>query len=325
MVKMLTILQDPTILISLAGFLALFLLCLGVLQYLRLQSTRKEVLEKIKFVGETGGMHHVNPLSETNKSLPKNRLLNFFIRFGNRVKPKTFEYNTIKRIKFLRAGIRQTNAAAIFWGVKCFFVIFFPAIFLILRILVFKLMSNQLTIVIGVLISLLGFYLPDIWLRQKADKRKEKLLKALPDALDLLVVCVEAGMGLDEAINRVAKEIKFNSPELSDELNFLILEMRAGKLRQDALSNLAMRVDLEEVNNLVTLLKQAEKFGTSVADTLRVYSDSFRTQRFQKAEELAAKIPVKLVFPLVLFIFPSLFVVVAGPAALRIFHNIIMR
>jgi tight adherence protein C len=322
---MMAILQNPTILISLAGFLALFLLCLGVLQYIRLHSNRKEVLEKIKFVGETGGIPNVEPLTGTNKSLPKNLFLNFFVRFGNRVKPKTFENNTVKRVKFLRAGIRQTNAAAVFWGVKCFLVILFPVIFLILRLSVFKIMSHQLTIAIGVLISLLGFYLPDIWLRQKTDKRKEKLLKALPDALDLLVVCVEAGMGLDEAINRVAREIKLNSPELGDELNFLTLEMRAGKLRQDALSSLAMRVDLEEVNNLVTLLKQADKFGTSVADTLRVYSDSFRTQRFQKAEELAAKIPVKLVFPLVLFIFPSLFVVVAGPAALSIFHNIIMR
>jgi tight adherence protein C len=171
----------------------------------------------------------------------------------------------------------------------------------------------------------LGFYLPDIWLRQKTDKRREKLLKALPDALDLMVVCVEAGMGLDEAINRVAKESKIQSRELSEEFSFLGLELRAGKQRQDALKNLAERTNLEEVKNLVTLLIQADKFGTNIADTLRVYSDSFRTERFQRAEEMAAKMPVKLIFPLILFIFPALFIVIIGPAIISIYRNFIMR
>ncbi|MGD9306593.1 MAG: type II secretion system F family protein, partial [Desulfobacterales bacterium] len=170
-----------------------------------------------------------------------------------------------------------------------------------------------------------AYYLPDIWLRQKTDKRKERLLKALPDALDLLVICVEAGMGLDEGVNRVAQEIRLTSPDLSDEFKLLNLELRAGKERPDALRNLALRTDIEEMKNLVTLLIQADKFGTSVATTLRVYSDTFRTQRMQKAEELAAKIPVKLVFPLILFIFPSLFVAILGPAVIRIFRNIILR
>jgi tight adherence protein C len=171
----------------------------------------------------------------------------------------------------------------------------------------------------------LGFYLPDIWLRQKTEKRQEKLLKALPDALDLMVVCVEAGMGLDEAINRVAKESKLQSQELSDEFVFLGLELRAGKERQVALRNLAERTNLEEVNNLVTLLIQADKFGTNIADTLRVYSDSFRTERFQRAEEMAAKMPVKLILPLILFIFPALFIVIIGPAIISIYRNFILR
>ncbi|MEJ2731579.1 MAG: type II secretion system F family protein [Deltaproteobacteria bacterium] len=199
------------------------------------------------------------------------------------------------------------------------------AIFLVLRILVFTVMNGQLTIVLGVLIPFLGFYLPDIWLRQKTEKRQEKLLKALPDALDLMVVCVEAGMGLDEAINRVAKESKLQSKELSDEFSFLSLELRAGKQRQEALRNLAERTNLEEVNNLVTLLIQADKFGTNIADTLRVYSDSFRTERFQRAEEMASKMPVKLIFPLILFIFPALFIVMIGPAIISIYRNFILR
>jgi len=171
--------------------------------------------------------------------------------------------------------------------------------------------------------AIMGYYFPDLWLRFKIARRKEVILKAFPDALDLLVVCVEAGMGLDSAINRVAKEIKLNYKVLSDELTLYNLELRAGKLRKDALKNLAMRTDLDEVNNLVTLLIQTDKFGTSVAQALTVYSDTMRTQRYQRAEEMAAKIPVKLIFPLILFIFPSLFVAILGPAAINIYKVLI--
>ena len=182
-----------------------------------------------------------------------------------------------------------------------------------------------MTVMAGVLSALLGFYLPDIWLRQKTDKRKEKILNALPDALDLLVVCVESGMGLDSAIYRVAQEMRLNSPELSDELQLMNLELRAGKSRRDALKNLALRTNLEEINSLVTLLIQTDQFGTSMADALRIYSDSYRTQRYQRAEELAAKLPVKLIFPLVVFIFPALFVVLLGPAAISIYNALLKQ
>lgn len=325
MVNLLTAAQNPSILIPLAGFLAIFLFCLGVLQFRRQLIARKEMLEKIKSGGETIEMQYEGPLPESDASASKNAVLNFFVKLGNRIRPEKPENNSTRRVRFLKAGIRYTRSGAIFWGVKCFLLALFFVTFLALRISVFKLMSGQLTIALGVLIPFLGFYLPDIWLRQKTDKRKEKMLKALPDALDLLVVCVEAGMGLDESINRVAKEINLQSPELSDELSFLGLELRAGKVRQAALRNLAVRTNLEEVKNLVTLLIQADKFGTSIADTLRVYSDSFRTERFQRAEELAAKMPVKLIFPLILFIFPSLFLVIIGPAVISIYRNFILR
>jgi tight adherence protein C len=262
---------------------------------------------------------------ETKRSASKNAIFNVFINLGNRLKPKKAEDGSIKQMRFLKAGIRNPRAGLIFWGIKCFLTIVFFVIFLFLRIFVFTVMNGQLTVALGVFMPFLGFYLPDIWLRQKTEKRQEKLLKALPDALDLMVVCVEAGMGLDEAINRVAKESKLQSQELSDEFAFLSLELRAGKQRQDALRNLAERTNLEEVNNLVTLLIQADKFGTNIADTLRVYSDSFRTERFQRAEEMAAKMPVKLIFPLILFIFPALFIVIIGPAVISIYRNFILR
>jgi tight adherence protein C len=318
---MIDFLSEYTVLFYIAAFLALFLFCIGVSQFIRQTRVRRELVDKIK-----GGS---NPVSiETKhgavgismKPGISKRILDAIARITKHVSPVKIEDYSATRLKFLRAGIRYENANASFWGNKILLMLSLPLIFLALRIWVFQLMTYQMTLLCGVLIALLGFYLPDIWLRQKTDKRKIELLHALPDALDLLVICVEAGMGLDSAIYRVAQETKLTSPELSGELQLLNLEIRAGKQRKDALKNLAMRTNLEEISSLVTLLIQTEQFGTSTADALRIYSDSFRTQRYQKAEEKAAKLPVKLIFPLLVFIFPALFVVLLGPAAISIYR-----
>jgi tight adherence protein C len=213
----------------------------------------------------------------------------------------------------------------VFWGAKILLSFCLPAAFLMLRVAFFTLMTQQMTAAIAIFLALLGFYLPDIWLRQRSDVRKGRILAALPDALDLLVVCVEAGMGIDSGIQRVAEEIKLSNPELADELRFMNLELRAGKQRPEALRSLALRTNLEEVNSLATLLIQTDRFGTSMADALRVYAESYRTSRYQKAEEIAAKLPVKLVFPLVAFIFPALFVVLLGPAAISIYKALLAK
>jgi tight adherence protein C len=319
---MLTLPTDLTLLISAAAFLTLFLFCLGIVQFTRQRAKRHEIIEKIKNGGEITVIPSEEKLSGTDQaSIFKRLFFGLFGKLGNLANPAGLEERPNLRLRFYRAGVRRENAATVFWGLKIFLSILFPAVFFVLRILLFKLISYQATTAIGVLTALLGFYAPDIWLRYKTDKRKEKLLEALPDALDLLVVCVEAGMGLDGAINRVAKEIKLECKELSDELSYLNLELRAGKPRHDALRNLAARSGLEEMSSLVMLLIQTDKFGTSIAQALRVYSDTYRSQRFQRAEELAAKIPVKLIFPLVLFILPSLFVAIVGPAAIRIYQN----
>jgi tight adherence protein C len=325
MVNILNAINEPTILISIAGFLVIFLFCIGILQQQRRMGIKKQLLQRIETGGEIADGSYEGDVTKTNSSMPYRAILNVFINLGRRLMPKKSENHRIKRIRFLKAGIRNQQAGLIFWGSKCFLVIVFFVTFLMLRFFVFPVMNTQLAIALGVFMPFLGFYLPDIWLLQKTQKRQERLLKAIPDALDLLVVCVEAGMGLDEAINRVAKEIKLKNPELSDELAFLGLELRAGQQRQDALKNMAERINLEEVRNLVTLLIQADKFGTNIADTLRVYSDTFRSERFQRAEEMAAKLPVKLVFPLLMFIFPALFVVIVGPAAISIYRNLILR
>jgi tight adherence protein C len=162
----------------------------------------------------------------------------------------------------------------------------------------------------------LGFLAPDFWLGNRIKARQLKIRLGLPQALDLMVICIEAGLSIDQATIRVADELEISEPVISDELSLVNLEERAGRPRADAWRNLAARTDVDSVRAMVSVLIQADKFGTSVAKTLRVYSDTLRTQRRQQAEEQAAKTTVKLVFPLVLFIFPSLFVVALGPSAI---------
>ncbi len=167
----------------------------------------------------------------------------------------------------------------------------------------------------------LGFLIPDYYLGYCISARQFKIKLALPEALDLLVICIEAGLGLDQAILRVSQELQISQPELTDEFNLLNLEQRAGRPRADAWKNLADRTDVDSVRGLVSMLMQADHFGTSIANSLRVHSDVLRTQRRQEAEEQAAKTTVKLVFPLVFFIFPSLFLVVLGPSMIKLLDS----
>jgi tight adherence protein C len=307
------------------AFVAIFLFCIGIAQFMRHRAMRRDTVQKIKNLGEEDLDSTITPAEDTGAQKRQSVFSRLFGKIGSLGKADHSIDYSAKRLRFLRAGIRQENAAVAFWGAKLFFGALLLLVFFFVRFAVFKVMNYQLTMVLAILISLVGFYLPDLWLRQRVDTRKGKILKALPDALDLLVICVEAGMGLDSAINRVAKETRFTSPELSEELSQMSMEMRAGKQRQDALKNLGLRTDLDEIKSLTTLLIQTDKFGTSMASALRVYSDSYRTERMQKAEEVAAKLPVKLIFPMAFFIFPSLFLVILGPAFITIYQNIIKR
>jgi len=168
-----------------------------------------------------------------------------------------------------------------------------------------------------------GYYAPAVWLRNTISRRQQTIMHALPDALDLMVVCVEAGLGLDQAINRVADEIKLAHKELSEELHLLGLELRAGVARVDALRNLSRRIPIDEIKSLIALLVQTDRFGTSIGQALRVHSDAMRISRQMKAEERAAKIPVKLLLPLILFIFPSVFIAILGPGVIRIIRTLL--
>jgi tight adherence protein C len=300
------------------------LFCSGVSQFVQQRSMRRSLIAKIRGAGDR--IDHDAPSDDSTQPASSGSLLKIFAKIGG-INPTLVkaQEQTSTRLRFLRAGIRHDNAPAVFWGLKIFLTFLLPAAFLILKVTFSILLSQQVAIAAFVCCALLGFYIPDIWLKQKSDKRKQKLLESLPDALDLLVICVEAGMGLDSAISRVAQEIRLSCAELSDELQFMNLELRAGKQRQEALRSLALRTDLDEINSLATLLIQTDKFGTSLADALRVYADTYRTERYQKAEELAAKLPVKLLFPLVAFIFPALFVVLLGPAAISIYNALVVK
>ena len=168
---------------------------------------------------------------------------------------------------------------------------------------------------------LLAFLAPDFWLSHAINKRRERIQRSLPDALDLLSICTDAGLGLDQAIVRVAQELRLNHPELSEELLQINLEQRAGNPRIGAWRSMADRVGLESVRSFVNMLVQTERFGTPISRALAVFSDALRTQRRQRAEELAAKTTIKLVFPLVIFIFPSIFIVTLVPAVITLIRS----
>jgi tight adherence protein C len=179
-----------------------------------------------------------------------------------------------------------------------------------------------LRIVVLVAGGALGFFAPNLVVDYLVGRRQEKIRLSLPDALDLLVVCMEAGLGLDQAMVNVGRELEITHPEICDEFNLVSLEMRAGKRRIEALKNLATRAGEPELRKLVATLVQADRFGASIADSLRTHSDFMRVRRRQEAEERAAKVGVKLVFPIFFFILPSMLVVAAGPGLLQLFKNL---
>jgi len=307
-------------LFSMLAFLVLFLLLIGVYQYIRQSARKREVLRKIRYDSEAQAPRREEDRSSEAGGKVRTLLVKFLGLLGTKGGTDNADYSGM-RIKFLRAGLRGENLAAVFWGAKILLAVGMAVCFLAVKMTMLAGLSLSATLAAALYFAFFGFYLPDIWLRIRTARRRKKIFNGLPDALDLLVVCVEAGMGLDAAISRVGEEIRFTDRELSDELRLLNLELRAGKARQEALRNLARRVDLEDMNSLVTLLVQTDRFGTSIAQALRVYSDTFRTKRYQAAEELAAKLPVKLLFPLIFFIFPAIFVVILGPAVIQIIQT----
>jgi len=225
---------------------------------------------------------------------------------------------TIKglQVKLIRAGIYNERAIPLFLGVKLGGLLVLPMLFLFLL----WDHTSQRSLLMGIPIGLctLGYVLPNFILNRMVSSRQKKIREALPDALDLLVVCVEAGQGLDAAIKRVSEELLESSPIISQELLMVNLEIMAGLERQQALKNLGERTGVEELISLCNVLIQSDRFGTSIGQALKTQSDYIRTARRQKLEGLAAKTPVKLLFPMLLFIFPAIMVVILGPAIIKL-------
>jgi len=246
-------------------------------------------------------------VTEANAS--QEQIRGFLKRMGARVPKSTKELSKLQ-LRLVQAGYRGGEALPVFLGIRvgCGLGAFALC-------MTGLLMKPSLGVALPAMA--LGYVIPGMVLARKAKKRQHKIRLSLADALDLLVVSVEAGLGLDQAMARVAQELAFAHPDLSSELRLVNLELLAGKARSEALRNLAERTGVDDLSSLVAMLVQTDKFGTSVANSLRVFSDTLRTKRRQRAEEAAAKTGVKMVFPLVVCIFPAIWIVTIGPAAIR--------
>jgi len=254
--------------------------------------------------------------SATESRKPKRDLTGMIDPVARYILPQDGEERTRIANNLIHAGYRSEKALPYFYALKTLLALGLPlVVFLATRWLPFSTLNTLAFSMIFA--AFIGVSLPNYVLDKIKENRLKKLRNGFPDALDLLVVCVEAGLGLGAAIDRVARDLEVSHSELAEELGLVNVEMRAGVDRPKALRNLADRSGLADIRGLVGLLVQTMRFGTSVADALRVYSEEFRDKRMQRAEEQAAKIGTKLIFPLVTCMFPSFFIVAVGPAALR--------
>ena len=293
---------------AILAFVAIFVLVgsIGVLMFYR-----EAALERISQV--------INPrpkqktLAETFQNTGSS-IGNVVKRFEN-LMPKSEKEVSVIRLRLMRAGYRNENAIKIFYGSK----VLTPLLLAIIAAV--SGLADLGPFFVYVLALGGGFLAPDFWLGKRITARQKKLQRGLPDVLDLLVICMEAGLSLDQATARSAEELSQSQPEICDELNVVVLEQRAGRARSESWKNMAERTGVECLRNLVSMLVQTEQFGTSIAKMLRVHADTLRVQRVQTIEEMASKTSVKLVFPLVLFIFPALFLVTLGPAAIVMYES----
>ena len=222
------------------------------------------------------------------------------------------------RTRFMNAGWRNPFAPTLFFATKSALALLGPAVIGMLVVAAVIVLSGIKLLFLLLLTASIGYYLPNVTLNQIARRRQREIFETLPDALDLLTVCVEAGLSLERAFVKVAGEIHIKSVTLAQELQLVLMEMRAGFSKERALRNFALRSGVNDVDTLVAMLIQSERFGTSVGDSLRVYSDNLRNKRRLLAEECAAKIGLKLLFPLIFCIFPTLLMVLLGPAAIQL-------
>ena len=291
----------------------LFLAVMGVVTAagMKMYVRPKEAMERV-----VGGV--ASPDSNpTHPSLAFHELIK---KLGNFI-PQSPKDVTVMRRRLIRAGIRNENSLKILYGAKAALGITLP---LLMGSVVAGMSTDSGNKFAAVLAAgAVGFFGPNEYVRRLARKRQHEIARGLPNALDLLVVCVESGLGLDQAVLQVSKELDHAHPEISEEFGFVTLELKAGKRRVEALRNLSERTGVDDLKKLVAVLIQADRFGTGVAQSLRAHADFMRVQARQVAEEKAAKLGVKLIFPIFFCILPSLFVVTVGPVAMKIIRELI--
>ena len=227
------------------------------------------------------------------------------------------------RVQLMNAGWRSANAAPVYLAAKTALALAFPLVAM-LALYGSSFASSLLErAIVLVVLAALGYYLPNVVLSRRIASRQRSIVEDFPDALDLLTVCVEAGLSLDASLMKVGEEIRMRSAVVASELELMLLEMRSGFAKEKALRNFSLRTGVEDIDSFSAMLIQAERFGTSIGASLRVLSDTLRTRRRMRAEERAAKIALKLLFPLIFFIFPALLVVLMGPAMIHIYRDLL--
>lgn len=300
-----------------------FAIMIGTFWLLSLISQRNsQAEERLERIGRPKSLVEL----EINDRESQNRfkgLKDQLSKFGAAMEPQSdLEKNSLK-VLLANAGFRHESAPAIYQGLRiaCLLLFFVPSALFFFMTMGFG--TKALQYVVG--ITGVGFYLPQVILAFLKSTRQKEIFVTLPDALDLLVVCVESGLGLDAAMRKVTDEMKGHAKVISEEFGLANLQLQMGRPRREVLHDLGVRTGVDDVRALAAILIQADRFGSSIAQALRVQSDSMRTKRRQIAEEKAAKTAVKLIFPLVLFIFPAVFVVLVGPAAIQIYRNLILK
>lgn len=302
------------VLINIVGLLLLFAV-VGAISYWGINAFLDRGLTKRLDVVRLGSVAAIGQGRESQFGQWIQPILARFIRYS--IPTEASQLSDIK-MRLLNAGYRGEKPIIFYYGIKTIFALILPAVYFVYAMLHADSMNAVRIAIQATALGALGYYLPNLILNYKITQRKRLLFESFPDALDLIRICVASGLGIEAAVARVGSELHIISKELAEEFDVLAMELRAGATRNDAFANLATRCDLDDIKALVAMLMQASRFGTSVSESLHVYSDGLRTKRKLLAQEAAAKIPVKLALPLILCIFPAIFVVILGPAAINL-------